>query len=118
MILNLRISARFRLQSLIVLVLTMMFGFIACQNSEQNNTDGTREAKSKIVFANEDEAKIFVAEQLEKPIPPDYKIPAYITSGLPLTQVYDTLKMRSPNFYGKEREEYLHTQSRRRPQNR
>ena len=72
----------------------------------KNESSATNE--DKIVLGTEDEAKAFVAEQLKKPIPPDYKIPAYITSGLPLSQVYDSLKVRYPDFYGKEHEEYLH----------
>lgn len=88
--------------------LTYLFLFltiaIACKNSE-----GEQKAQQepKIVLRTVDEAKAFISDNLKKPIPADYKIPSYITSKLPLEQVYDTLKMRYPTFYGKEGESYI-----------
>ena len=39
-------------------------------------------------------------KNLDKGIPKDFNIPDYITSGLPVQQVYDSLGKRHPEFYG------------------
>lgn len=48
-----------------------------------------------------------VQSELPKPIPEDYQIPSYISSGLPLAQGYDTLARRYPLFYGFQGEQSL-----------
>ena len=96
----------FRLSCLLVLVILIVF--TSCNKSTDKVSDTTKKSEKKIVFKSEDDVKAFIAENLKQPIPSDYKIPSYITSGLPLTQVYDTLKLRYPSFYGKEGQAYLH----------
>lgn len=78
---------------------------IACKDSEASEKKAQPE--QKIVLRTVDEAKAFISNNLKQPIPEDYKIPSYITSKLPLEQVYDTLKLRYPTFYGKEGESYI-----------
>ena len=96
---------QFQLKSLAVLALMLMAGLITAQANTQSRP--TQPNKSKLVFHNEDEVKAFVAENLKEPLPDDYQIPSYITSELPLTQVYDTIKARYPGFYGKTGDEYI-----------
>lgn len=60
-----------------------------------------------IVLASIEETKEFVRNDLAAPIPDEYEIPAYISSGLPLDQVYDSLAQRFPDFYGLDGDTYL-----------
>ncbi len=61
----------------------------------------------ELQFANRTEVQAFAKENLKKPIPEDFKIPTYITSGFPLEQVYDSLAIRFPQFYGFTGVQYL-----------
>jgi hypothetical protein len=90
----------------IYLLILVIFVGVACQQSTKGN-EQPKEQKQKLVFRTEEEVKAFIGENLKKPIPADYKIPSYISSGLPLEQVYDTLKARYPTFYGKEGQSYI-----------
>lgn len=64
-------------------------------------------APAEVPLQNRQQALELVKAELPKPIPEDYVIPTYITSGLPLAQVYDTLARRYPMFYGFQDEQYL-----------
>jgi len=90
--------------------------FTACkQESEQTSqseadvqrTQQPALTRTSVVLKTLDEAREFVRTNLPKPIPDDYKIPVYISSELPLEQVYDTLEKKYPDFYGLDGETYL-----------
>lgn len=61
----------------------------------------------QIVLNSLEEARAFMQEYIDRPIPEDYDYPAYITSKLPLEQVYDSLAERYPDFYGLEGTAYV-----------
>ena len=81
-------------------------GGMMAQNTARSMA--TTPEATRIRLATEEDAKAFVAEELKKPLPEDYQIPSYITSGYPLAQVYDSVSVRFPDFYGKRGDEYLH----------
>ncbi|MDX1476537.1 MAG: hypothetical protein R3301_02485 [Saprospiraceae bacterium] len=87
-----------------LLVVTMLL-WSACQQSAPDQN--SEEPAQRIVLNSLDETKVFVQNDLAQPIPDDYAIPSYISSGLPVTQVYDSLQQRYPQFYGLEGESYL-----------
>lgn len=67
----------------------------------------SKEKSEPIVLGTIEETREFVRNNLATPIPDSYDIPTYISSGLPLEQVYDSLARRYPDFYGLEGDTYL-----------
>lgn len=73
----------------------------------QGNKGPDQKNEPQIVLNNLEEARAFMQEYLARPIPAEYDYPAYITSRLPLEQVYDSLAERYPDFYGLEGTAYV-----------
>jgi hypothetical protein len=100
-------SIRVRQQCFLACILLVLAGGVACQKTTSGQSQATEKKADIPVLKTEDDVKNFITENLQKPIPPGYKIPSYITSELPLEQVYDTLEVRYPTFYGKRGKDYL-----------
>ncbi|MDX1407841.1 MAG: hypothetical protein R3330_06900 [Saprospiraceae bacterium] len=98
-------KSRNRVSSALLLSMLILTVAGACRQS--GTSDVSQDESQRIVLATIDETKAFVQNDLAQPIPDSYDIPSYITSGLPIEQVYDTLEKRYPQFYGLEGETYL-----------
>ncbi len=98
---------RMRQHCLLAFTMIVLSGGVACQRTTPGQGKASDQGTAIPVLNTEDDVKAFINENLQKPIPPGYQIPSYISSGLPLEQVYDTLKVRYPNFYGKRGQEYM-----------
>ena len=101
------VKMKLRTSTFLYMLVAALFCFGCGQDNGGATSNAKRAAKSKIVFNSDDEVKEFIRNNLAQPIPNSYKIPKYISSGLPLEQVYDTLEVRYPGFYGKEGDDYL-----------
>ncbi len=85
----------------LLVLLVACFWLSNCANSTDTSTDKQGVSpKAETPLAGREEASALVAKMLEEPLPPQYEVPAYITSGLPIGMVYDTLAKRYPDFYG------------------
>ena len=60
-----------------------------------------------VSFKNQDEVKVFMANERVKPLAENYQIPAYISSGHQLVDVFNELKTRYPEFYDISSEKLL-----------
>lgn len=79
----------------------VIFIFVAITvNTACNGTAQKEPEKPKIVLRSYDEARAYLSEVLDKPIPPDYKAPDYIYSDMTKDQKYEIFGKRYPQFYG------------------
>lgn len=88
-------------QGLILIILAVAGTIFSCARA--NKPDPAPQpapAPPPIHLANYDEARAFLKANIHTPIPPDYQIPEYISSGFQLEVVQDSLRNRYPDFYG------------------
>lgn len=69
-------------------------------NTACNGGGANAEEEPKIILRSYDEARAYVGQVLELPIPPDYKAPDYIYSNMTKDQKYEIFGKRYPEFYG------------------
>lgn len=72
-------------------------------NSEQKKEQPIAAAKQlgfPSGLTSHDEVRSYITELLKEPIPEDYAIPEYITSGKDQEEVYSIFAQRFPMFYG------------------
>ena len=81
------------LSLVLFVVITAMVSCDAGASQEKDNTP-------KIVLRSYDEARAYLSQVLDKPIPADYKAPDYIYSGMSKDEKYEVFGKRYPQFYG------------------
>lgn len=104
-----------------VLVLVCIISFVGqscvqnpetvAKTSDHKTHDPTPQISNSIVLNNLEEVKAFIRTALDKPLPTDYNVPAYISSGSEKEVVYQTLEKRYPEIYGLGGNTLLHAVS-------
>ncbi|KAA3635805.1 MAG: hypothetical protein DWQ02_09300 [Bacteroidetes bacterium] len=85
-----------KIASIALLVILAISFNTACNGGSAN----AEEEEPKIILRSYDEARAYVGQVLDLPIPPDYKAPDYIYSNMTKDQKYEIFGKRYPEFYG------------------
>ncbi len=70
-------------------------------------TPSSSQQSSTLILKTQEDVQAFMTQERVKPLPGDYEIPAYISSGKKVGDVFNELKNRYPEFYGISKSQLL-----------
>ncbi len=93
---------------IVVIILLGIWGYNSISGGRSSQETATtqqpgnysNQTNSAFTFHSYDEVKTFMNNEVEKPLPGEFKIPEYISSGQELDDVYKVFAKRYPEFYG------------------